>query len=87
MKRNSIFAFILCKIENEMNILKFPNECPLIRHGIALIFGKEHTQFSFFDKIFFFQRAALIIIFHNCIIISRVSPLVIMFNYSEHIMD
>lgn len=64
----------------------------LTRHGIDLIFGKDHTQFSLFNKMlvfFFSQRAALIIGFHNCriIIIYTVFPLVIMFDHSEHIMD
>lgn len=54
MKRNSIFAFLCCKIEHEMYILKFSNESPLTRPGIILVFGKEYTQFPLFSSLFFF---------------------------------
>ena len=82
MKRNSTFAFLICKIENEMYILKFPNECSLTRHGIILIFGKEHKQFPLFSKIFFFSsEAASMIVFNNCVIISRMLPLVIVWQF------
>lgn len=87
MKRKSTFTFLICKIENEMYILKFLNECPLTRHGIVLIFGKEHTQFSLFCKFFFSSEAASIIVFNYCTIISRMLPLVIVFDNSELIKD
>lgn len=54
MKRNSIFAFLCCKIKHEMYILKFPNECPLTRPGTILVFGKEYILFSLFNSLLFF---------------------------------
>lgn len=81
MNRNIILSFLCCKIEHEMYILQFPNECPLTRPGIILVFGK----FSLFSSLLFFSVTASIIDFYDCIIIPGVLPLVIVFDYSEHI--
>lgn len=89
MKRNSIFAFLCCKIKHEMYILKFPNECPLTRPGTILVFGKEYILFSLFNSLllFFFSATASITDFYDCIIIPGVlqTLFLIVFDHSEHI--
>lgn len=95
MKRNSTFVFLHCKTVNEMYILKFPNGCPLTRHGIALIFRKKHTVLSLYSPFLFlikfyfflFSGTPSIIVPYNCVIISRVLPWVIMFDHCEDIMN